>query len=229
MRIWSAVARAMLSLALSLTSCTRIPLCPRSPSSVSVPRPLAFAGGVFFVGATLRSTQVDPKRFGGSEGVLVELADLDLFAELVHHPDVEAQRLHLLDEHLEALGNARLGDVLPLDDRLVDLDPSEHIVGFDGQDLLQRVRRSVGLERPDLHLPEALTPELGLPAEGLLGDHRVRTGRTRVDLVVDQVGELQDVHASDRHGAVVGLPGLAVVQDGLPVAADEVTAVPVSY
>jgi hypothetical protein len=32
------------------------------------------------------------------------------------HLHVEAQRLHLLDEHLERLGDARLGDVLALDD-----------------------------------------------------------------------------------------------------------------
>ena len=37
------------------------------------------------------------------------------------HLDVEAQRLHLLDQHLEGLRDAGLGDVLALDDRLVDL------------------------------------------------------------------------------------------------------------
>src|SRR5580704_5838978 len=55
------------------------------------------------------------------------------------HLDVEAQRLHLLDEHLEALGDARLGDVLPLDDGLVDLDAAQDIVGLDGEQFLERV------------------------------------------------------------------------------------------
>ena len=107
------------------------------------------------------------------------------------------RRLHLLDEHLEALGDARLGDVLALDDGLVDLDPAEDVVGLDGEQLLQGVGGAVGLEGPHLHLAEALATELGLPAQGLLGDHRVRAGRPGVDLVVDQVGQLQDVDVAD--------------------------------
>src|SRR5262245_37522382 len=81
------------------------------------------AGGfprrVFLVGAPLGPRQVDAEGFGGAEGVFVEFADLDLFARFVHDADVEAERLHLLDQHLEALRNARLGDVLALDDGLV--------------------------------------------------------------------------------------------------------------
>ena len=148
---------------------------------------------VFFVGAPFGPREVDAERLGGAEGVLVELADLDLLARLVHHVDVEAERLHLLDEHLEALGDAGLGDVLALDDGLVDLHAAEHVVGLDGEDLLERVRRAVGLERPHLHLTEALATELRLPTQRLLRDHRVRAGRPGVDLVVDEVGELQDV------------------------------------
>ena len=70
----------------------------------------------------VRAAQVDAERFGGAEGVLVELTDLDLLAvPRSSHADVEAERLHLLDEHLEGLGDSRFGDVLALDDRLVDL------------------------------------------------------------------------------------------------------------
>src|ERR1039457_5175258 len=92
MRIWSAVARAMLSLALSLTSCTRGPSSFRwlSPAgcrllvSWSVPRVLPLAGRVFFVGASLGSTEVDAQRFGCAEGVLVELAGLGFLTPPVH-------------------------------------------------------------------------------------------------------------------------------------------------
>src|SRR5205823_15120876 len=56
---------------------------------------------------------------------------------------------------------------------------------------------AVGLERPDLHLAEALAAELRLAAERLLRNERVRTGRARVDLVVDQVQQLEDVHVAD--------------------------------
>ena len=72
---------------------------------------------------------------------------------------------------------------------------------LDGEELLQRVGRAVGLHRPDFHLAETLTAELRLATERLLGDERVRTNRARVDLVVDQVVELEHVH--DAHGDLV--------------------------
>ncbi len=109
-----------------------------------------------------------PSSSAGAVDVVVELTHLDLLAGLGEHLDVEAERLHLLDEHLEALGDARLGDVLALDDGLVHLDPAEHVVGLDREQLLEAVRGAVGLERPHLHLPEALATELGLAAQGLL-------------------------------------------------------------
>jgi len=68
--------------------------------------------------------------------------------------------------------------------------------------------------------PRSAATELGLAAEGLLGDHRVRAGRAGVDLVVDQVGELQDVHVADRDRVVVLLTGAAVEQRDLAVRAD---------
>src|SRR5918996_6396107 len=113
MRICSAVASEMESCAESFTSSTGLmyllPLLVLASSKCRLPPAL-----VFFVGAALGSRQVDPERFGGSERVFVELADLDLLARLVDDADVEAERLHLLDEHLEALGDAGLGDVLAL-------------------------------------------------------------------------------------------------------------------
>src|SRR5689334_11960226 len=60
---------------------------------------------VFLVGAALGAGEVDAERLRGAEGVLVELADLDLRALLVDDLHVQAERLHLLDEHLEALGD----------------------------------------------------------------------------------------------------------------------------
>ena len=126
--------------------------------------------------------------------------------------DVQAERLHLLDQDLEGLGDARLGDVLALDDGLVDLHAAEHVVGLDRQQLLQRVGGAVGLEGPDLHLAEPLAAELSLPAQRLLRDHRVRAGGTGVDLVVHQVEQLQDVGDTDRDGLLVRLAGATVEQ-----------------
>ena len=126
--------------------------------------------------------------------------------------DVETERLHLLDEDLERLGDARLGDVLALDDGLVGLDAAEDVVGLDREDLLQHVGGAVRVQRPDFHLTEALTTELRLTTERLLGDERVRAGRTGVDLVVDQVEQLQDVDLADGDRLAERLAGATVEQ-----------------
>src|SRR5215218_2046298 len=140
-------------------------------------------------------------------------------ALLGDHVDVERQRLHLLEQDLEGLGDRRLGDVLALDDRLVGLHAPDPIVALYRQKLLQRVRRAVGLERPHLHLAEPLAAELRLAAQGLLGDERVRARGAGVYLVVHQVQELQDVHVADSDPAVERLAGPAVVEGNLAAAA----------
>src|SRR5690606_35273328 len=95
-RIESAVARPMRSWSKVFTS-----------SMWSDPlHALCSAACVLFVTAPLGPGDVDPQLLGGAEDVLVELAHLDLVADGVEHLDVEAERLHLLDEHLEALGDA---------------------------------------------------------------------------------------------------------------------------
>src|ERR1019366_1317122 len=58
---------------------------------------------------------------------------------------------------------------------------------------------------------------LRLATEWLGGDHRVRAGRARVDLVVDHVGQLQDVGVAHRDRAVVDLTGATVVERDLAV------------
>ena len=80
--------------------------------------------------------------------------------------------------------------------------------------------RSIGLQGPDLHLSESLTAELSLAAQRLLGYQGVGAGRTRVNLVVDQVMQLQIVHVSDGRGPVKGLTGTAVAQLNLAVPGD---------
>src|SRR3954449_12935026 len=177
--------------------------------------------------AGLAPAQVNSEFFSGTEHVLVRLAHLDLHSVTGEHLDVEAQRLHLLDEHLERLGDSGLGDVLALDDRLVDLDATEDIVGLDGEQLLQRVGRAVGLERPHLHLTEALSTELRLTTQRLLSDHRVGAGRPCVDLVVDEVQQLQDVDVADRDVLADRLTGAAVVELRLAALADHPVAVTV--
>src|SRR5690606_2083574 len=130
---------------------------------------------------------VDAQLLSGTEDLVVRVLEADGLAVSGQHLDVQAEGLHFLDQNLERLGNARLLDVLALDDCLVHLDPAEDVVGLDGQEFLQCVCRTIGLERPHFHLTETLPTELRLTTQRLLRDHRVRTGRTSVDLVVDQV------------------------------------------
>src|SRR4029453_283660 len=61
--------------------------------------------------------QVDAQLLGGSEHVLVGLPHFDLLTLGREHLDVQAERLHLLDQHLEGLWDAGLGAVLALEDR----------------------------------------------------------------------------------------------------------------
>ena len=104
---------------------------------------------------------------------------------------------------------------MALDDGLVGAHTAGHIVGLDGQDLLQRVARAVGLERPDFHFAEALAAELRLAAERLLRDKGVRAGGTGMDLIVDQMVQLEEVNVADRDLVVKALAGAAVVQPAL--------------
>ena len=50
------------------------------------------------------------------------------------------------------LGDVYKRQVLALDDGLVDLHAADGVVGLDGEQFLQRVRRTVGLHGPALHL-----------------------------------------------------------------------------
>src|SRR5437660_219287 len=133
----------------------------------------------------------------------------------VQHFNRQSETLKLLDEHLERLGHARLEDIFALDNRFVGLDTTHHVVGLDRQDLLQRVRRAVRLERPHLHLAEALAAELRLTTQRLLRDERVRPRRAGVDLVLDQVDQLEHIDVADRHLLVERLAGAPVAQSDL--------------
>jgi len=118
--------------------------------------------------------------------------------------DVETQGLHLFHQHLEALGNTGLLDVFTLDDGFVDLHAAKNVIGLDGQQFLQRVGRAIGLQCPHFHFTKALATKLCFTTERLLRDHRVRTRGACVDLVIDEVVELQDVHVAHRHGCREG-------------------------
>src|SRR5690348_2700673 len=61
------------------------------------------------------------------------LDELNPLLVLVEHLDIDAEALQLLDEHLERFRHTRLNDGIALDDGLIGLDTSRHIVRLDGQ------------------------------------------------------------------------------------------------
>ena len=62
---------------------------------------------------------------------------------------------------------------------------------------MEDVRSAVSFQSPDFHFPEALAPKASLATQRLLGDQRVRTCASSMDLVVDQVVEFEHVDVSD--------------------------------
>ena len=143
--------------------------------------------------------------------------EVNLLALAVEDTDIQCQSLKLLNKHLKGLGHTGRGNVLTLDNSLVSLAAAGDIVRLDRKDLLQGISGTVSLQCPHLHLTEALATELGLTAQGLLGDKRVRTVGTSVDLIVHEVMQLEVVHDTHGNGVIKGLAGAAVVQDGLTV------------
>jgi len=82
----------------------------------------------------------------------------------------------------------------PLDDGLVDLGTAIDVIGLGSQQLLQDVRHAGMLRAPHTSIsPKRCPPNCALPPSGWLRDQRIRSDRTSVDLIVDQVGKLQHV------------------------------------
>ena len=124
-------------------------------------------------------------------------------------------RLHLLQEHLEGLGDRGLGDVSPL--TIASYAFTRPIVS---SDLIVSISWSVNADpyassAQTSISPNRWPPNCALPPSGCC-DERVRAGRARVDLVVHEVEQLQDVHEADRDVLRELLAGLAVVERHLP-------------
>src|SRR5699024_9449005 len=126
--------------------------------------------------------------------------------------DVQTERPYFLGQDVERLRHAGLHLVLAVDNILVHARTPVHIVGLDRQHFLQRIGGAVGLQGPHFHFAETLAAELGLAAQRLLRDQRVRTGGAGMHLVVNQVVQLEDVHVANRDFAAERLAGAAVDQ-----------------
>ena len=98
----------------------------------------------------------------------------------------------------------------------VDAGTPLDIVGFDGEDFLQRIRSTVSFEGPYLHLTEALTSVLSLAAKGLLGDKAVGADGTGVDFVCHKMVELHHIDIADNDFLGKGFASAAFDEERLP-------------
>src|SRR3546814_5804140 len=92
------------------------------------------------------------------------------------------------------LRNTGLKSIVTLGDRFIDLGMTDNVVRLHRQHFLQGVGSAISLQCPDLHLTEALAAELRLTDQRLIGDEAVRPDRTRMDLVINKVVELQHIN-----------------------------------
>src|SRR6185369_873395 len=167
--------------------------------------------------SVLEPGEVDPAEIREHVTGDIVFGQLDLLVVLVEDLRIQPKAAQLLDQDLEGFRDARRLDLLPLDDGFIRLDTSEDVIRLHGEQFLKDVRGAVRLERPDLHLAEALAAELGLATERLLGDQAVRAGRPGVDLVLDEVVELEHVDVADGDRAVEDLAGPAIAEIDLAV------------
>src|SRR5256714_11892011 len=107
--------------------------------------------------------------------------------------------MQFLNSNVERLKHARLDRGFPFDDGLVDLGTAIDVIRFGSKQLLQDVSSTVCFECPDFHFSEALSAELRLAPERLLRNQRIRSNRSCVNLVIDQVRQLEHVDIADRY------------------------------
>src|SRR3954454_9270463 len=234
-RIWSGLASEMRIAEKLLTSSIGLP-CAAAAGRRDVPvqrggtgpagrRSPSSCGALLYL--VFEPGEVDPAEVREQVARGVVLGQRDLLVVLIEDLRVEPEAPQLLDEDLEGLGDPRGLDLLALHDGLVRLDAPEDVVRFHGQQLLEDVRGSVGLERPHLHLAEPLATELRLATQRLLRDEAVRAGGPGVDLVLDEVVELEHVDLADGDRAVEQLARAAVAELDLAVLRQVRVAVPV--
>ena len=111
--------------------------------------------------------------------------------------NIEAERLQLAHQHVERFRQARIEISFALDDGLVNLGTSGHVVRLGRQQLLKNVSGAISFQRPNFHFSKALTTELRLTTQRLLRNQAIRSNRASVNLVVNKVLQLEHVDVAD--------------------------------
>src|SRR5690348_7656404 len=96
------------------------------------------------------------------------------------HSDLESKTSEFVHQYVERFRDIWSAHVLAFHDSFVCLRATDHVIGLDRKDLLEDVRRTECLDRPNLHFSEALSTKLCFTTQRLLRDERVRSDRTCV-------------------------------------------------
>ena len=86
---------------------------------------------------------------------------------VTEHFNIQAQRLHFLDQNVEGFRNSGFKSVIAADNRFINFRTSVNVVGLNRQHFLQRISGAVSLESPNFHFAETLAAKLSLTAQRL--------------------------------------------------------------
>src|SRR5690606_24643463 len=104
--------------------------------------------------------------------------------------------------------------IFSLHNRLVCFGTTDNVIRLDGKDFLQDVGCTECFDSPNLHFSKTLSTELCLTTQWLLCNERVRSDRTGVHLIVNQVTEFQHICYPNGYRLVKLLTAQSIVQVG---------------
>ena len=119
--------------------------------------------------------------------VVKVLFQVDFFFVFIQYFYIQAQRLQFFNQHFKGFRNTRFWNVLTFYDSFICFYTTHNVVGFYSQNLLQGIRCTVSFQCPNFHLTKTLSAELCFTAQRLLCNKRIWTGRTCVNLIINQV------------------------------------------
>ncbi len=144
--------------------------------------------------------------------------EVDFLVGIVIERDIDGKTLKFLKENTGGFWPVRMRNRLVLKDSFVGLVTADPIIGFDCKHFLQGIGGTIGFQGPDLHFTETLSAFLGFSRERLLGDKRIRTDGTGMDLIFDHVVELNPVPYTDGNTGIKRFAGLSIIKDSLSIA-----------
>ena len=120
--------------------------------------------------------------------------------------------MQLFDKNFKGFGHTRFRNVLTLNNSFISFYTAHNVVRFDCENFLQSISGTISFQGPNLHLTKTLPAKLSFTTKRLLGNQRVRTGRTGMYLVVNQVMQLKHIYAANCNLVIKRFTCTAVIQ-----------------